>query len=336
MAREYRVAVAGATGAVGQEMLRCLEEREFPVADLKLLASSRSKGREFTFKGEKLKVDELRKDSFEDVDIALFSAGGSRSKEFVPAAVDSGAVVIDNSSAYRMDPDVPLVVPEVNPEDLADHQGIIANPNCTTIIMLVALKPLHDISPIRRVIVSTYQSASGAGAKAMEELRQQAEDVLAGKDAVVNELPHQIAFNLFTHDSPVQDNGYTEEEMKMVNETRKMLHCEDIRICATTVRVPVFRAHAEALNIEQERKVSVEEAEQVLSRAPGVRMVNEPAKSYFPMPIDATGEDEVLVGRVRDDLSCPQGLALFVCGDQLLKGAALNAVQIAEELIRKK
>lgn len=334
MVREYRVAVAGATGAVGQEMLQCLEKRGFPVADLKLLASSRSKGREFTFKGEKVTVEELRKDSFNDVDIALFSAGGSRSKEFAPAAVDSGAIVIDNSSAYRMDANVPLVVPEVNPEDLQNHNGIIANPNCTTIIMLVALKPLHDISPITRIVVSTYQSASGAGAKAMEELRRQAEDVLAGKEAVAAELPHQIAFNLFTHDSPVQDNGYTEEEMKMVRETRKMLHCDSVRICATTVRVPVFRAHAEALNIEQERKVSIEEAEKALSNARGVRIVNEPAKSYFPMPIDATGEDEVLVGRIRDDLSCPQGLTLFVCGDQLLKGAALNAVQIAEELIR--
>ena len=334
MSRQYKVAVAGATGAVGQEMLRCLEAREFPISDIKLLASSRSVGREMQFKGEPVAVEELGADSFSDVDIALFSAGGSRAEEFAGSAVDAGAVVIDNSSAYRMDPEVPLVVPEVNPEDIKDHKGIIANPNCTTIIMLVALKPLHDISPITRLVVSTYQSASGAGAKAMEELRQQAEQVLAGEQTEPKELPHQIAFNLFTHDSPVQDNGYTKEEMKMVHETRKMLHSADIQICATTVRVPVFRAHAESINIEQERKLSIEEAEEALSHAPGVRIVNDPANSYFPMPIDATGTDEVLVGRVRDDLSSPKGLALFVCGDQLLKGAALNAVQIAEEVIK--
>ena len=328
----YNVAVAGATGAVGQEMLRTLEKRNFPIGSLRLLASSRSEGRILEFGGEKLRVEELTPHSFADIDVALFSAGASRSKEFAHHAVNAGAVVIDNSSAFRNDPEIPLVVPEVNPEDAGKHNGIVANPNCTTIIMVVALKPLHDLSPIRRVVVSTYQSASGAGAKAMEELRTQAADILAGRSVTALALPHQIAFNLFSHDSETLDNGYCKEEMKMVHETRKIMHTPEIRVCPTTVRVPVFRAHAEAITIEQDRKVSPEEATDVLRNAPGITIVDNRKDSYFPMPIDATGKDEVLVGRIREDISSDNGLAFFVCGDQLLKGAALNAVQIAELL----
>ena len=333
--KKYNVAVAGATGAVGQEMLLTLERRNFPIGELRLLASARSVGKKMEFAGKEIAVQELTQDSFDGIDIALFSAGASRSKEFAQAAVDAGAVVIDNSSAFRMDPEVPLVVPEVNPEDTFKHKGVIANPNCTTIIMLVALKPLYDISPIKRIVVSTYQSASGAGAKAMEELILQAEEVLAGKQPTKEVLPHQIAFNLFSHNSAMQENGYCQEEMKMVNETHKMMHDPNIQICATTVRVPVLRAHAEAINIEQERKVTVEEAMAALENAPGVRLVHQPKENYFPMPIDATGKDEILIGRVRDDLSCKNGLVMFVCGDQLLKGAALNAVQIAEQLVNQ-
>ncbi len=332
MSKQYNVAIAGATGAVGQEMITTLEKRNFPVRNLRLLASERSVGREMMFKGERLTVEKLDHNSFENIDIALFTAGATRSREFAGAAVQAGAVVIDNSSAFRLEPDVPLVVPEVNPEDVKLHQGVIANPNCTTIIMLVALKPLHELSPVRRVVVSTYQSASGAGAKAMEELRTQAEALLAGKPISKIALPHQIAFNLFSHNSLVIDNGYNEEEMKMVNETRKIMHAPNIQVCATAVRVPVFRAHAESIVIEQERKVTVEEALVALAKAPGLKIVDNRRDSYFPMPIDATGQDNVLVGRVRDDISSPNGLALFVCGDQLLKGAALNAVQIAELL----
>ncbi|MFO7822103.1 MAG: aspartate-semialdehyde dehydrogenase [Lentisphaeria bacterium] len=333
--KKYNVAIAGATGAVGQEMLLTLERHKFPVDELKLLASARSVGKEMEFAGRKIAVEELTKDSFAGVDFALFSAGASRSREFAQAAVDAGAIVIDNSSAFRMDPDVPLVVPEVNPEDTFQHKGIIANPNCTTIIMLVALKPLHDISPIKRIIVSTYQSASGAGAKAMEELTIQAEEVLAGKEPTKAVLPHQIAFNLFSHNSAIQENGYCQEEMKMVNETRKMMHNPRIQICATTVRVPVLRAHAESINIEQERHVSLKEAMAALENAPGLKVVHQPGENYFPMPIDATGKEEIFIGRVREDSSCKNGLAMFVCGDQLLKGAALNAVQIAEQLVNQ-
>ncbi len=332
MSGQFNVAVAGATGAVGVEMLKTLESRNFPVKNLRLLASSRSVGKEMVFKGEKIQVEELTQDSFEDIDIALFSAGASRSKEFADSAVAAGAVVIDNSSAFRMRDDVPLVVPEVNPEDVQWHKGIIANPNCTTIIMLVALKPLHDISPIKRIVVSTYQSASGAGAKAMQELWDQTVDIVNEREPKKEVLPHQIAFNLFSHNSKIGDNGYCEEEMKMVNETRKMLHAPDIQVCATTVRVPVLRAHAEAITVEQERKVSVDEALAALKDAPGVTVVDDRTGNVFPMPLDASGKDDVLVGRVRDDISSPNGLCLFACGDQLLKGAALNAVQIAELL----
>ena len=332
MAKPYTVAIAGATGAVGIEMIETLERRNFETGSLRLLASSRSVGKKLPYRGEEIEVEELTHDCFEGVDIALFSAGGGRSKEFAPSAVKAGAVVVDNSSAFRMDPDVPLVVPEVNAEDIAAHKGIIANPNCTTIIMVVALKPLYDISPIRRITVSTYQSASGAGAKAMEELRVQAGQVLAGESVTPEMFPYQIAFNLFSHNSAMGDNGYCEEEMKMVDETRKIMHDDAIRICPTTVRVPVFRAHSEAISIEQDRKVSVEEAREALSKAPGIAIVDDCEKNYFPMPLEWTGKDDIAVGRIRDDISCDNGLALFVCGDQLLKGAALNAVQIAELL----
>lgn len=332
MSRSFHVAVAGATGAVGVEMLKTLEKRNFPVKSLRLLASSRSAGKEVTFKGETLKVEEMTKDSFKGIDIALFSAGASRTREFGPAAVEAGAVVIDNSSAFRMDPTVPLVVPEVNPEDVRKHHGLIANPNCTTIIMLVALKPLHDLSPIRRIVVSTYQSASGAGALAMQELKDQAGAYLRGEKVEPKVLPHPYAFNLFSHNTTIGDNLYCEEEMKMVNETRKIMHDDRIAVCPTCVRVPVLRSHAESIVIEQERKVSVDEALAALAKAPGVKIVNDAARNYFPMPVDSNEQYDVLVGRVRDDLSCDKGLALFVCGDQLLKGAALNAVQIAELL----
>ncbi len=330
--KKYNVAIAGATGAVGKEIIDTLERRKFPVKSLRLLASERSVGLPLEYNGKEILVEKLGHDSFKDIDIALFSAGGGRSKEFAQSAVDAGAVVIDNSSAFRMDDDVPLVVPEVNPEDIKKHKGIIANPNCTTIIMLVVLKPLYDISPITRIVVSTYQSASGAGAKAMEELCLQTADVLNGRVVKPKLFPHQIAFNLFSHNSDIDKSGYCEEERKMINETRKIMHDDNIRVCPTTVRVPVFRAHSEAISIEQERKVSVKEAKLALSKAPGVIVLDNRKKNQFPMPVDFTGADDVAVGRIRDDLSCDNGLALFVCGDQLLKGAALNAVQIAELL----
>ena len=328
----YNVAIAGATGAVGVEMIRTLEKRNFPVNQLKLLASKRSVGKKLTFRGEKIFVEELTHDSFNGIDIALFSAGGSRSKEFASSAVKAGATVVDNSSAFRMDKTVPLVVPEINPEDVKQHQGIIANPNCTTIIMLVALKPLYDLSRITKIIVSTYQSASGAGAQAMEELRNQSSQVLSEEEITKDAFPHQIAFNLFSHNSPIDSSGYCEEELKMVNETRKILHDDQIKVCPTAIRVPVLRAHSESINIEQEQKVTVEDAKLALLKAPGVVVVDDPDKNYFPMPLDVTGKDEVSVGRIRDDLSSDTGLALFACGDQLLKGAALNAVQVAELL----
>lgn len=332
MSTSYNVAIVGATGAVGVEMIKTLEKRRFPVKNLKLLASSRSVGKKLRYLDEDIPVEELTHSAFRGVDIALFSAGGGRSKEFAASAVKSNAVVIDNSSAFRMDPNVPLVVPEANPEDIKSHQGIIANPNCTTIILVVAIKPLYDLSRITRVVVSTYQSASGAGAQAMEELRTQAHDVLSGKAVKPTVFPHQIAFNLFSHNSAIDPSGYCEEERKVIDETRKILHDAEIRICPTTIRVPVFRAHSESIVIEQERKVAIDEARQALARAPGIQLIDDRQRNYFPMPIDVAGNDHVAVGRIRDDISCATGLALFVCGDQLLKGAALNAVQLAELL----
>jgi len=332
--RTYRVAILGATGAVGAELLALLESRQFPIADLKLLASPRSAGQTLTFAGESLPVTAVEAGCFKDVDIVLASAGGSTSKAWLPEAVAAGAVAIDNSSAYRMQPDVPLVVPEVNPSAAFQHQGIIANPNCTTILMSVALWPLHQIQPIRRVVVSTYQSASGAGARAMEEVRQQSAAILAGDAPIAEVLPYPLAFNLFPHNSPLTESGYCEEEMKMVNETRKIFGEPDFRLTATCVRVPVLRAHSEAINLEFDRPFDLETARQAIQQAPGVQLLENWETNYFPMPIDATGKDDVLVGRIRRDISNPNGLELWLCGDQIRKGAALNAVQIAELLIQ--
>jgi aspartate-semialdehyde dehydrogenase len=327
------VAVAGATGAVGTEMIRMLEERSFPVRRIKLLASERSVGKRLKFRGEEVPVEQLTKGSFKGVEIALFSAGADRSREFAHAAVADGAVVIDNSSAFRMDDGVPLVVPEINPEKIKEHKGIIANPNCSTIIMVVPIYPLHKAAKIKRIVVATYQAVSGTGAKAIEELKEQVPLALAGKPVHPKVYTYQIAFNLFPHVDVFQPNGYTKEEMKMVNETRKIIGDYSIMVSATTVRVPVFRAHSESVNVQFHRKLSAAEARQILSRAPGVKVVDDPGKLRYPMPIEATGQGDVLVGRIREDISQENGLEMFVSGDQLLKGAALNAVQIAERLL---
>lgn len=335
MSKSYSVAILGATGAVGTELLELLDRRNFPVANLKLLASQKSAGRTLQFKGENLAVEPVSDRSFEQVDIVLASAGGSTSKAWASIAVEQGAVVIDNSSAFRMNPEVPLVVPEVNPQAAASHQGIIANPNCTTILMAVAVWPLHKVKPIQRIVASTYQSASGAGAKAMAEVKTQASAILQGRSPVAEVLPYPLAFNLFPHNSPLNDGGYCEEEMKMVNETRKIFGTQQIRITATCVRVPVLRAHSEAINLEFETPFSPDLAREILSNSPGVKLVEDWRANHFPMPIEATGQDEVLVGRIRQDISHPCGLELWLCGDQIRKGAALNAVQIAELLVEK-
>ncbi|MBD2360991.1 aspartate-semialdehyde dehydrogenase [Anabaena minutissima FACHB-250] len=335
MSKLYRVAILGATGAVGTELLELLASRNFPVADLKLLASARSVGRSLPFKGENIPVELVSDRAFENVDIVLASAGGSTSKAWAKVAVEKGAVVIDNSSAFRMHPEVPLVVPEVNPQAAANHKGIIANPNCTTILMTLAVWPLHQIKPVQRIIAATYQSASGAGAKAMEEVKIQSSAILQGESPVAEVLPYPLAFNLFPHNSPMTDSGYCEEEMKMVNETRKIFDAQQIRISATCVRVPVLRAHSEAINLEFAEPFPPEAAREILSHAPGVKLVEDWGKNYFPMPIEASGRDEVLVGRIRQDISHPCGLELWLCGDQIRKGAALNAVQIAELLVEK-
>ena len=335
--RTYNVAVVGATGAVGTEMIRVLEQRKFPVNRLRLLASERSAGKKLPALGGHIAVEALTASAFDGIDVALFSAGKGRSLQFGPEAVKRGAVVVDNSSAYRMDPKVPLVVPEINPEDLRWHRGIIANPNCSTIIMLVPLWPLHQAATIRRIVVATYQSASGAGAKAMAELEEQTRQVLGGRPATKEVFPHQYAFNLFSHNSAVDHaSGYNEEELKMVAETRKIFHAPRINVTPTCVRVPVLRAHSEAITIECEKKLTPEAARKLLAKAPGVLLVDDRKQNYFPMPLEASGRDEVLVGRLREDLSHPKGLCLFVSGDQLLKGAALNAVQIAELLVSGK
>lgn len=323
----------GATGAVGQELLELLAERQFPVKNLKLLASARSVGSKIEFQGTELTVEEVTSDSFDDVDIVLASAGGSTSKAWAKTAVKAGAVVIDNSSAFRMNPDVPLVVPEINPQAASKHQGIIANPNCTTILMGLAIYPLHREQSLKRVVVATYQSASGAGARAMAELKTQAKAILAGETPQAEVLPHPIAFNLFPHNSPLDERGYCEEEMKMVNETRKIFDAPELKVSATCVRVPVLRAHSETVNLEFERPFSVERAREILANAPGVKLVEDWQSNYFPMPIDATGKDPVLVGRIRQDISHPNSLELWLCGDQIRKGAALNAVQIAELML---
>ena len=335
MTRTYNVAILGATGAVGTELLALLEERKFPLGKLKVLASERSAGKSIVFAGKELIIEAVTESSFDDIDMVLASAGGSISKKWLPIAVKAGAVSIDNSSAFRMHPDVPLIVPEVNPEAAAQHKGIIANPNCTTILMTVALYPLHQVQPIQRIVVATYQSASGAGAMAMEEVKVQAQAILNGETAVAEILPYPLAFNLFPHNSPMTENSYCEEEMKMVNETRKIFGDNDIRITATCVRVPVLRAHSEALNLEFSHPFSPDKAKEILAEAAGVKLVEDFSKNYFPMPIDASGKDDVLVGRIRQDISHPNGLELWLCGDQIRKGAALNAVQIAELLIAK-
>ncbi len=334
--RTYHVAIAGATGAVGTEFLRLLESREFPLASLRLLASERSVGRTLYFRGRPYTVELLTSDSFKGVDIAFFSAGGSRSKEFAYAAATAGALVIDNSSAFRMDPKVPLVVPEINPEDIASHNGIIANPNCSTIILLMALEPLRRLAPVRRVVVSTYQAASGAGASAMQELIDQSNDMLKERPILPRVFPHPIAFNLFSHNTKIDETGYNEEERKMIYESRKILHAPNLKISATCIRVPILRAHSESINVEFEegKRPSLEEIRKSLANFPGVRVVDDRERNYFPMPLDASGQDEVLVGRIRNDLSNDDAIDLFVCGDQILKGAALNGVQIAERWMR--
>ena len=330
--RAQTIAVVGATGAVGVEILRVLERRNFPVGGLKLLASKRSVGKTLEFKGKPYKVEELTADAFKGVDIAFFSAGAGRSREFVPAAKAAGAISIDNSSAFRMDPNVPLVVPEVNPGDLRKHKGLIANPNCTAMILAVAIWPIHQAVGIRRVIVSTYQSASGAGAAAMRELEDQAREYAEGKEITRQVFPHQIAFNVFSHNTKMAENGYNEEENKVVEETRKIFHEPELPIVPTCIRVPVLRAHAESIVLELAVPMSPEEARALLARSPGIKIVDDPAANHFPMPLEASGDLDVHVGRIRRDVSNPNGLALFVAGDQLLKGAAWNAVQIAEEL----
>ncbi len=335
MPQSYRVAILGATGAVGTELLELLAQRRFPIAHLKLLASPRSAGQTLTFQGETLPVEAVSDRAFDDIDIVLASAGGSTSKAWASKIVAAGAVMIDNSSAFRMDADVPLIVPEVNPDAVAAHQGIIANPNCTTILMSVAVYPLHQVHPIQRLIAATYQSASGAGARAMEEVKVQTRAILAGQPAIPEILPYPLAFNLFPHNSPMNSNGYCEEELKMVNETRKIFGDNRLRISATCIRVPVLRAHSEAINLEFSQPFSPDLARDILSQAPGVKLVEDWQANYFPMPIDATGQDDVLVGRIRQDISHPCGLELWLCGDQIRKGAALNAVQIAELLVAK-
>ena len=334
MAKEFNVAIAGATGAVGVEMLKTLEKRNFPVKNLKLLASARSAGKTMQFKGETLVIEEMTPASFKGVDIALFSAGSGISKEYRQIVVDAGAVMVDNSSAFRMEDDVPLIVPEVNAADVKNHHGVIANPNCTTAIMLVAVAPLHRAKKLRRLVASTYQAASGAGAKGMAELIEQTRQILNGEAIEPKAFAHRIAINLIPHIDSFADNGYTKEELKMVYESRKMLHCADLPISCTSVRIPALRAHSESLNLEFEEEITPAEARAILAAAPGVTVVDDPEAKLYPMPVDATEKYDVLAGRIRQDISRSdkRGLEMFVSGDQLLKGAALNAVQIAELL----
>ena len=338
--KKYNVAILGATGAVGQEFLNLIEERNFPFAELKMLASKRSAGKKIQFMGKEYTVEEATEDSFKGVDIALF-AGGAASKTFAPAAVKAGAVVIDNSSAFRMDPEVPLVVPEVNPESIANHKGIIANPNCSTIIMVMALKPLYNVSKIKRVVVSTYQAVSGGGKEAMAELEEQVKAINEGRPVVANILPgaslakhYQIAFNLIPQIDVFKDNLYTKEEMKMIDETKKIMNDDSMRITATTIRVPVYRSHAESVNVEFEDEISVEKAREVLAAFPGVTLTDNPDEQIYPMPLETSGKDDVEVGRIRKDYSIDNALNFWVCGDQIRKGAALNALQIAEYMIK--
>jgi aspartate-semialdehyde dehydrogenase len=331
--QSYRVAILGATGAVGTELLDLLEQRQFPIAHLKLLASPRSAGQTLKFRGEDLPIEAVSDRAFDQIDLVLASAGGSISRAWATKIVAAGAVMIDNSSAFRMDATVPLVIPEVNPAAVATHQGMIANPNCSTILMNLAVYPLHRVQPVKRIIAATYQSASGAGARAMAEVKTQARAILQGEEPIAEIFPYPLAFNLFPHNSPLNAQGYCEEEVKMINETRKIFGVPDLRITATCVRVPVLRAHSEAINLEFEAPFAAELARDLLSRAPGVRLVEDWQANYFPMPIEASGQDDVLVGRIRQDISHPCGLELWLSGDQIRKGAALNAIQIAELLI---
>jgi aspartate-semialdehyde dehydrogenase len=330
---KYIVAVVGATGAVGNEMISVLEQRNFPVDQLRLFASERSEGKTQDFHANPVKVEVLTDKVFNGIDIALFSAGGDRSTEFAPAAARSGCVVVDNSSAWRMDPDVPLVVPEVNPDDIKKHKGIIANPNCSTIQMVIVLKPIHDAAKITRVVVTTFQSVSGTGKKAMDELLNQTRDLLNFKDVSPSVYPHQIAFNCLPHIDTFMDDGYTREEIKMVNETKKILGDDSVKVTATTVRVPVFKGHSESLNIETENKISADETRAVLSSAPGVIVYDAPDKNIYPLQTICADKDEVYVGRIREDDTIENGMNLWISADNLRKGAALNAVQIAEKLI---
>ena len=333
---KYNVAIVGATGAVGEQMREVLEERLFPVGELRLLASERSAGQLLEFRGRQIRVEVLGENSFKDIDIALFSAGGSVSDKFAPLAVAAGSVVVDNTARFRMEPDVPSVVPEVNPKEISLYQqrGIIANPNCSTIQLVVALKPIHDAAKIRRVVVSTYQSVSGAGRMAMEELSQQVAALFSGKEIKKQKFPHQIAFNCIPHIDTFVDGGYTKEEVKMIGETRKILGEPSLPITATAVRVPVFCGHSESVNVETEKKLTAKDVKAILREAPGILLCDEPGKNIYPMALDAVGKDATLVGRIREDDSVANGINLWIVADNLRKGAALNAVQIAEILIR--
>ncbi|MHC1700722.1 MAG: aspartate-semialdehyde dehydrogenase [Humidesulfovibrio sp.] len=334
-AQNPKVAVVGATGAVGREMLEVLAQRQFPASEVVPFASARSAGSKVEFAGGELTVRELTEDSFAGFDLALFSAGGSTSEKFAPLAAKAGCVVVDNSSAWRMDPSCPLVVPEVNPKDLEWHKGIIANPNCSTIQMVVALKPLHDEARIKRIVVSTYQAVSGTGQKAIVELETQTARLMNGQEVIPQVYPYQIAFNCLPQIDVFMENGYTKEEMKMVNETKKIMGDDTIRVTATTVRVPVFFSHSESVNIETETKLTVEDVRSILTQAPGITVADYPEKKIYPMPIDAAGQDDVFVGRIREDESIDNGINLWIVADNIRKGAALNAVQIGEELIRR-
>jgi aspartate-semialdehyde dehydrogenase len=331
----YRVAIVGATGLVGQEFIKVLEQRHFPMDSVSLLASDRSAGKKMFVTHNEIEVKETAPESFEGIDIALFSAGAEISRHFSPIAAQAGATVVDNSAAWRMDPNVPLVVPEVNVEDIQGHKGIIANPNCSTIQMVVALYPLHKVNPIKRIVVSTYQSVSGTGSAAIEELTTQAKQVLNGQSAVPHVYPHQIAFNLLPEIDVFLDNGYTKEEWKMVEETRRIMHASDIAVSATCVRVPVFVSHSEAVHIELSQPMSPDEARQILAQAPGVKLLDDPVISLYPQPWSAAGTDEVYVGRIRQDASHPRGLVMWIVSDNVRKGAALNAIQIAEEMVKR-
>jgi aspartate-semialdehyde dehydrogenase len=333
--RKYHTAIVGATGLVGQEFIKILEQRDFPMASIHLFASDRSAGKKMFVNHQELEVKELTPNSFDPVDVALFSAGSEISKQFGPVAAKRGAVVVDNSAAFRMNPRIPLVVPEVNPEDMENHRGLIANPNCSTIQMVVALHPLHKVNPIKRIVVDTYQAVSGTGTAAVDELRSQAKLVLEGKGAVPHVYPHQIAFNLVPEIDVFLDDGYTKEEWKMIHETRKILHDNSIAISATCVRVPVIAGHSEAIHVEFTKPMSPDEARSILVSAPGVKVLDDPSVSLYPLPWTAAGTDDVFVGRIRHDASLPNGLAMWVVADNVRKGAALNAVQIAEHLISR-